>query len=151
MQTAKPTNQTLGVAKLLMAADVPTSGHSEAMMPAAFYVINRLRFLLAPLMGIGGFRALLSRAVVLAIADVPWLRALRVNPDGTLEELEALHSQLNPDEFLDGRVALVAQLLGLLVAFIGPSLTSRLICEVWPQMLLDGLDFGNGDQNEKAK
>ena len=37
---------------------------------------------------------------------------------------------------------LLAQLLGLLVAFVGKNLTLRLVREVWPNSKLDGLDFG---------
>jgi hypothetical protein len=33
-------------------------------------------------------------------------------------------------------------LIGLLVAFIGPALTSRLITQVWPQLSLGDADFG---------
>jgi hypothetical protein len=38
---------------------------------------------------------------------------------------------------------MLAQLLGLLVAFVGESLTVRLVREVWPKVRLDDLDFGN--------
>ena len=62
-----------------------------------------------------------------------------------------LHAQLDPDEFSEGGVVLLAQLLGLLVAFIGENLTLRLVREVWPKVPLDDLDFGNGDKNEKTK
>jgi len=96
-------------------------------------------------MGNGGFRALLSRALVLAGAEVPWLRAVRVSADGTLEGLEKPAAGLNPAEFHQGRVVFLAQLLGLLVAFIGPGLTLRLLCEIWPQLATDNVDFGNGD------
>jgi hypothetical protein len=41
-------------------------------------------------------------------------------------------------------VVLLAHILGLLVAFIGPDLTSRLIGEILPHIPLDDLDFGNG-------
>jgi hypothetical protein len=64
--------------------------------------------------------------------------------------LETLNAQLDPTKFFEGRVVLLAQLLGLLVAFIGPQLTPRLIGEIWPQIPPDGLDFDKGDQNEKA-
>ena len=82
-------------------------------------------------MGEGGFRALLARALALAAAEVPWLRAVQVKADGTLAGWEELPAQLDPDEYLEGRVVLLAQLLGLLVAFIGEKLTLRLMREVW--------------------
>jgi hypothetical protein len=112
---------------------------------AAFRVTERLRPHLATLMGNGGFRALLARALVLASAEVSWLRAVQVNADGTLQGLATPHARLTPAQFRDGRVVLLAQLLGLLVAFIGPGLTSRLVGEIWPQLAADNVDFGNGD------
>ena len=45
----------------------------------------------------------------------------------------------------------VAQLLGLLVTFIGEELTLRLVREVWPKLSPNNLDFGKGDNNEKPK
>ena len=131
-------------AKHLMAHDALRNKSSEAKTPAAFHVADRLRPHLATLMGNGGFRALLSRALALANEDVPWLRAVHVKADGTLEGLEELHAELDPADFLEGRVTLLTQLLGLLVAFIGPGLTSRLVGETWPQMSPDDTDFGNG-------
>jgi hypothetical protein len=67
---------------------------------------------------------------------------VHVNADGDLEGFEALGLQLDPSEFVEGRVVLLAQLLGLLVALIGPSLTSRLTGEIWPQIPLNEQDFG---------
>ena len=93
-------------------------------------------------MGNTGFRALLSRALALANAEVPWLRAVHVNADGDLEGLAEIGSLIDPTEFLEGRGVLLAQLLGLLVAFIGPSLTSRLVGEFWPQIPFQDRDFG---------
>jgi hypothetical protein len=121
------------------------------MASAAFPVPEKLRQPLTVLMGAGGFRALLSRALALATAEVRWLRAVQVKPDGAFEGVEALHERIDPAEFLEGRVELLAQLLGLLVAFIGPNLTLRLVREIWPQILLDDLDLNDGRKNEKTK
>ena len=57
----------------------------------------------------------------------------------------------NPDELFEGGVVLLAQLLGLLVAFIGETLTLRLVREVWPEVPLDDLDFGKGEQRMKTQ
>jgi len=98
-------------------------------------------------MGKAGFRALLSRALALANAEVPSLRAVRVNADGSLEGFEELYAQLPPEEFFEGRVVLLAQLLGLLVAFIGENLTLRLVREVWPKLPRpNDLDVSKGDE-----
>ena len=69
---------------------------------------------------------------------------MRVNADATLGGLEAIRGQLSTAEFLEGRVVLLAHVLGLLVAFVGPELTSRLVGDILPQIPLDDLDFGNG-------
>jgi hypothetical protein len=147
----RATPQMRRIAESLMAYEAPASEHSGAKTAAAFHVADSLRSHLAALMGIGGFRALLSRAVALSIMEVPWMRTVEVKTDGTLEGLERLHAQLEPGELREGKGVLLAQLLGLLVAFIGPSLTSRLVGEIWPQIPPDDLDFGNGDQNGKPE
>jgi len=136
------------LAKRLMAYETGGNKSSGTKTPVAFHCCEKLRPHLATLMGDGGFRALLSRA--LADAEVPWLRAVHVKADGSLEGLEELHVQLDLDEFFEGRIVLLTQLLGLLVAFIGENLTLRLVREVWPNVPLDNLDFGNGGTNEET-
>jgi hypothetical protein len=137
-------------AKQLMVYETLGNKSSAVKLAATFSVTDKLRPQLATLMGNGGFRALLSRALVLATAEVSWLRAVHVQADGALEGLEAPRAQLDPAEFLEGKVVLLAQLLGLLVAFIGTSLTLRLVGEIWPQCSFSDLDFGTGGDNEKA-
>ena len=109
----------------------------------AFPGPERLRPSLTALMGSGGFRALLSRALALASAEVRWLRVVQVKADGTFEGAEALYERIDPSEFREGRVVLLAQLLGLLVAFIGANLTARLVKETWPRITLDDLELAN--------
>ncbi len=138
-------------ARSLVAYEASGNGAGENRTPAAFHASDRLRPHLAMLMGNGGFRALLSRALALASGEVKWLRAMRVTADGSLEGLEELYATIAPDEFSEGRVVLLAELLGLLVAFIGESLTLRLVREIWPKVPLEDLDFGNGGKNEKTK
>ena len=134
------------IAQRLIEYETPRADSSKTKSIAPFRATERLRPHLATLMGNGGFRALLARALALASAKVTWLRAVQVNPDGSLEGLEELQVQLKPADFLEGRVVLLAQLLGLLVAMIGPGLTLRLVGEVWPQLSVDNVDFGDGDK-----
>jgi hypothetical protein len=56
-----------------------------------------------------------------------------------LEGLDELAAQVDPKEIAEGSIVLVAQLLGLLVAFIGENLTVRLVREVWPKLSLSDL------------
>ena len=148
---SRPTPQMRKLANYLMVYETLRHKASKAKTPAPVHLTDKLRPHLATLMGNGGFRALLSRALVLASADVSWLRALRVKADGTLEGLAEPYAGLDPAELLEGRVVLLARLLGLLVALIGPSLTARLLGEVWPEISLDDLDFGTGGQDAKTK
>ncbi len=120
-------------------------------VPTAFEGYEKLRPQLVTLMGNGGYRALLSRALALAKAEVPRLQTVRVNEDGALEGLAELHAQLKPDEFLESSVILLTQMLGLMVAFIGENLTLRLMHEVWPKVPINDLDFEIKGKNEKAK
>jgi hypothetical protein len=147
----RATKETRKFAKHLMDYETLQNKPSEPDKPAAFSVSDKLRPYLSTLMGDGGFRALLSRALVLAASEVPWLRAVHMKADGTLEGLEELHAKLTPDEFGEGRVVLLAQLLGLMAAFVGELLTLLLVREVWPKIPLNDLDFGNGDKIEKTK
>lgn len=120
---------------------------SEEKLLLAFHVCEKLRQHLATFMGSAGFHTLFARALALATKEVPWLRAVRINEDGSLAGLEELQTQLGPDEMFEGGVVLLAQLLGLLVAFIGENLTVRLVREVWPKVTLDDWDFGDVGKN----
>lgn len=133
-----------------MAYETSSNRTAEAHVSPAFDVAEKLRPHLANLMGDGGFRALLSRALVLAKAEVSWLRAVQVNADGKLVGLERAQFQIDQVEFLEGAGILVAQLLGLLVAFIGLTLTLRQISEVWPGFnpaarVVDGEEVQSGN------
>ncbi len=147
----RATPQMLRVAKRLMDTEIPATSGSKAADVAMFPVTDKLRPHLEVPGGKGGVRALLARALVLASAEISWLQAARVNADSGLEGLEAMATNLDPTEYFEGRVVLLAQLLGLLVAFIGPNLTSRLIGEVWPQIPLKERVFGGENVREKGR
>jgi hypothetical protein len=150
MARATPTMRSL--ADDLIFHETSNNRSAQAKTQAAFSVVEKLRPHLANLMGIGGFRALLSRALVLGKAEVSWLGLVQVNGSGSLEGWEAPCSQLDPVEFLEGRIVLLAQLLGLLMALIGPGLMSRLVGEVWPGFHSKAWDSaGKEVDSEKAK
>jgi hypothetical protein len=139
------------IAKHLIVAETRRNSASKVAAKGLFPVTDKLRPHLATLVGRGGVRGLIVRALTLATAEVSWLHAVRVNADGDLEGLEPLGESLAPGEFLEGRVVLLAQLLGLLVTFIGPSLTSRLVGEIWPKLTLKERNFGKEQEREEAK
>ena len=131
-------------AKHLMAHETLGNEASEAKVPASFHAAEKLRPHLARLMGKVGFRELLSRALALANAEVPWLRAVHVKTDGSLEGLDELQAHVGSEDVFKGSVVLLAQFLGLLVTLIGEDLTLRLVREIWPTLSLNNLDFGEG-------
>jgi hypothetical protein len=108
---------------------------------AAFKVPDRMRTHLTTLMGNGGHRALLMRALALAGAEVRWLREVEVGIDGSLEGLDTIREPVTHDEAFNGGAVLVAHLMGLLVAFIGERLTLQIVREVWPKMPTKDLNF----------
>ncbi len=143
---SKATRQMRDIAERLIAYETAGNHFSGVNTPAGFPVCEKLRPHLATLMGNTGAHALLSRALARAEADVPSLRAMQVEADGSLAGLDKLQGQIDPEEIAEGRVALLAQLLGLLVAFIGELLTLRLVRDVWPKLPLNDLDFGKGEK-----
>ena len=90
---------------------------------------RKLRRLLSTLVGSSGFRSLLARALTLAKAQDPRLSVAQIKPDGSLEGLSDLGKQDQATE-----VILIAQLFGLLVTFIGESLTLSLLLDAWPDL-----------------
>jgi hypothetical protein len=125
------------LARRLMAYEAKANRSSATRIPAAFQVCERLRPHLATLTGNAGFRALVVRALALAKREDPGLCAVHVTSDGTLALLEGSEAQVPRREVIQGGVTLLAQLLGLLVEFIGEKLTLRLLREVWPKLSLE--------------
>ena len=148
---SQATPQMREFAERLMTCETVGNLLSATETPAGFHVSEKLRLHLATSLGNTSFHTLSTRALALASAEVPWLRTVRVKADGSLEGVKKLQAQLDEDAFFEGRVVLLAQFLGLLVAFIGENLTLRLMREVWPKVPLKGLDLSHGVKNEKSK
>ncbi|MEA3213747.1 MAG: hypothetical protein QOE70_6804 [Chthoniobacter sp.] len=73
------------------------------------------------------------------------LLGVQFNADGSLEGWNELDAQDDPEKSAEGSLVLVAQWLGLLLAFIGESLTLRMLHEVWPRRPRYDFDSGKGD------
>jgi hypothetical protein len=147
----RATPQMRDFAERLIAYETRGNKSSETKTSAAFLVCEKLRPHLTNLMGNTGFRALLFRALALGSMEVPWLSAMHVKSDNSLEGLDKLEAQVDPEGIAEGGVVLVAHLLGLLAAFIGEDLTLQLVRDVEPKLLLNDLALGKRDKNEKAK
>ena len=107
-------------------------------------VCEKLRKPLSTLAGVAGYKALVSRALALAKAEVPSLGSVKVREDGYLE-VPGVEPGRDIDEIHKGGAALVAQLFVLLVTFVGIGLTIQLVRDVWPDAPFEGI----GSEMEK--
>ena len=126
------------LAQRLLTYEAVASENSEPAESGAFRVCAKLRRPLITLVGMAGFRSLLSRALTLARAQAPSLSAVQVAADGSLKGLDEIASQTDKEQASDGGAILVTQLIGLLLTFIGEGLTLRLVQDVWPEAAFDG-------------
>lgn len=131
------------------------------LIEAAERASDKLRVHLSKRIGQEGFRVLLARALSLTTTVFPYLSAVRVGADGALVGLrvalgrgsqEARDNGTRNDETrnngtrdhrtqedtAEAATALIAQFLGLLIAFIGEDLTLRMLDAVWPGLASSG-------------
>ena len=136
-----PVSQQL--ARRLLSYEAAVGENSES---AASRVYEKLRQPLCSLAGAAGFRSLLTRALALARAEAPSLSAVQVGADGSLKGLDDLEPQSGKDLSKTGGAVLIAQLLGLLLTFVGEGMTLRLVQNVWPESA-----FNNRDSEQEKK
>jgi hypothetical protein len=129
-----PTLQLREFAKRLILHEAQGRGNSTTKRSTVFPVMEKLRPQLTTLMGRVGFYALLSRACKMAGAEYPWLLKLKIKEDGSFDGLHELESKVKTGQIFEGKIALIAHLFGLLLAFIGEKLTLRLVQEIWPKL-----------------
>jgi len=139
-QVSRVTPQVRHLAGRLVAqgAQANRSLKAESM---SFHAWETLRVQLGILMGTAGCVSLVARAVALASHKAPRLRDLRVNSDGSMEMTGGSATSVSTDAIAAAEVAVLTELLGLLVAFIGEALTVQMLHEAWPKMALHELDF----------
>ena len=135
MEQAAPAVRDL--ARLLLALETNQSEHGVGESRAVLRVFEKLRSRLSRLVGVAGFQMLLARALALAKPEASWLQSVRVLDDATLEGFNETAELQTAEGITEGSAALLAQLLGLLVTFIGEALTLRLIADVWPEARAD--------------
>ncbi len=116
-----PTTREL--AERLLAYEAVEAETAIADTQAVCRVCDKLRRPLTTLAGAAGFCSLLTRALTLSKKESPLLDAWEVKSDGSLQGLNG--------EAAQSGTVLVAQLIGLMITFIGESLTLRLLHDVW--------------------
>ncbi len=123
------------------AAAGKSSGPTES---AASRVCEKLRQSLCSITGVAGFRSILLRALVLARSKAPSLGPVQVAPDGYLKGLDQIGPQEEKvkNQAVEAGAILIAQLLDLLLLFIGEGITLRLVHDVWPEAAFNDRDSG---------
>lgn len=139
MEQATPAIRDL--ARFLLALEASRSEHAGREAPAALSVFVKLRSHLSNLVGVAGFQALLSRALALARKEADWLETVRVQADTMLAGFGETAQELPAQTVTEGSAVLLAQLLGLLITFIGEALTLRLVADVWPEAQGNAINF----------
>lgn len=109
-------------------------GESEAELVER--CLAELGACLRGLVGVEGHRALVTRALRLAAAEYPFWESVRPADEWPRQLIGLSRSMrgVTPDHARAGVSELLAWLLWLLVTFIGPDLTLRLLREVWPTL-----------------
>ena len=122
-----PPQKTRDLARSLVASEADASTTTLHTEPATVRVYEKLRRQLGSPVGVDGFHALASRALALAKVESPGLSAVQIAANGGLRGLDEVESQTDADEYGEAGVILIAQLLGLFLAFLGEATTLRLI------------------------
>lgn len=126
----------LEFARGLVAYDAAFNSTEQPVNGTGFRVCDKLRQPLTRLAGVTGFRMLLARALTLAKArasgmNQSQLNTLHLKPDGSFEFVTNNGDPL-PSSSNDAALILTAELLALLVAFVGEVFTLSLVRDVWP-------------------
>jgi hypothetical protein len=132
-----PSNRDMrDLAGRLIAHEAAISKSSKDGGPSAIQVIDKIRLSLTRLAGAAGFRALLVRALAVTKIQAPGIagiHAIHLTSSGGLDGFSELSDTA---ETADIGLLLLAQLLDLLVVFIGEKLVLQLLLDVWPNFPL---------------
>jgi hypothetical protein len=132
------------LARQLLAEEAAVDKTSLTTESALFRVYDKLRRSLCALAGVAGFRSLASRALTLAKAEAPSLSEMQVTSNGSLRRSGEPESQSREHQEDEAGVILLAEILALLITFIGETLTLRLVQDAWPEAGLENCNSGDG-------
>jgi hypothetical protein len=132
--TRQATPQLKNLALRLLVHEAKNSPSPAKLAEALEICCQRLHKRLDSLIGAGGFRALLDRAVFLAKKEHPWLKGVGVAdyPGCELKALNEAMSGRKPDEIKQTFTIILANVIWLLATFIGEDIAYSVIEEAWP-------------------
>ena len=129
-----------------VASKASEPSESAALRVPALRVYEKLRRSLDTFAGTAAFQSLAFRALTQAKSEAPSLWAAQVAEDGSLQGLGEFEPEVEMDrdqagEYSNGEggIALITRLLGLLLIFLGKTLTLSLLRNAWP-----GANFDDG-------
>ncbi|MEX0900279.1 MAG: hypothetical protein WD081_06265 [Gammaproteobacteria bacterium] len=125
-----------GLARRVVADEaqrIPPTAHDADLILG---VCDKMHPPLSRLAGTISYRALLSRALVLAKPKAQTLAALRFESDGHLmfDPEHPAAEFLNRDTVRQDAIVLVTEFLNVLMLLIGEGLTVQIIRQVWPEV-----------------
>lgn len=123
----------------LLTLEVSWCAQSDGGMKATLSTLEKLHTRLIKLVGIASFEVLLARALALARTEASWLKPVQVQAGATLTGLSEAAQQQTMEAVTSGCMEVLAQLLGLLVTFVGEAILLGLVQDVWPEVLLDDI------------
>ena len=148
MVSGAGSNSTKGAAPALLGLARALTGQEAAIESCGLSgrmdvlrVYTKLCRHLAPFLGLVGVRALATRALWLARCRYSSLEAASIRDNLTLSGLSESDAEEELEQAHAASLEVVAQMLGLLVCFIGEALTLQLVREVWPQVPLAGVSL----------
>ena len=132
MRQATP--QLKSLAQRLLVHEAKNSPNPAKLAEALEVYCQHLHKRLDPLVGAGGFRALLDRALFLAKKEHPWLEGVEIQayPGCGLKALNEAMAGRQPGEIRETLTIILANVIWLLVTFIGEDIVYGLIEEAWP-------------------
>jgi hypothetical protein len=128
----------------LLTRETGTDKSSRAIAAAARRLCEHFARQVAPLVGKGGVAAICARTLSVTQRHFPPVEPLRSAAEGSalFEQLQAILERQQPRLAPRAAVAVLTTIGGLLDSLIGESLTTRLLCEAWPD------DFSGGISQE---
>jgi len=144
------TPQLRELARRLFACEAARRGEPSGAAETMERACQRLCQLLNPLIGAGGLHAVLARALYLARTEYPWLDAVKVedHPGCSLKGLREAAEGRDTGEASEGFAAMTANIIWLLVTFIGEDIILSLVYEAWPEIRTGAMASGSEEGNE---
>ncbi|MCP9495856.1 MAG: hypothetical protein MSG64_15515 [Pyrinomonadaceae bacterium MAG19_C2-C3] len=147
MRQATP--ELLELARRLLAHEAKQSrprGNAAAMKRAC----ERLSEPVNSLVGAGGLRALVARALYLAKQEFAWLEGVKADETAvcSFSNLDEATAGQPADEASRGTAQILANIIWLLVTFIGDDIVLRLVHETWSDVPLGEAAKSGGEETK---